>query len=132
MKYLFQIIGLVFLATAYLACENTAGEQVNSKEAYTDVDVNGFKKLMEQHPDVMILDVRTPEEYAAGNIKGSTLINVNDPNFEAKVEKLPKDRKYLVYCRSGQRSVTACNIMAQKGFEDLTNLLGGYMAWEEE
>jgi rhodanese-related sulfurtransferase len=132
MKYLFQILGLVFLATAYLACENTAGEQENSKEAYTDVDVNGFKKLMEQHPDVMILDVRTPEEYAAGNIKGSTLINVNDPNFEAKVEKLPKDRKYLVYCRSGQRSVTACNIMAQKGFEDLTNLLGGYMAWEEE
>lgn len=95
---------------------------------FQNVDVEGFKKLMQQ-PDVVVLDVRTPQEVAQGAIEGSININLYDPNFDAKLSELDKSKTYLVYCRSGRRSVTASNKMLEKGFTKVYNLLGGYNAW---
>ncbi len=100
------------------------------KPAFVDVDVEAFKKLMDQ-PDIVILDVRTPKETAEGKIEGAIEINVKDPSFDEKIQALDKDKTYLVYCRSGARSVTSCNKMADQGFTNLYNLLGGYNAWSE-
>jgi rhodanese-related sulfurtransferase len=128
-----RFLGTLLLLFSLFACSNqNTQSQEGAAAPYQDVDVAAFKELIAQNPDAVILDVRTPQEFASGNIEGAKLMDVNDPAFEAKLESLPKNQKYLVYCRSGQRSVTACNIMADKGFEDLTNLLGGYMAWEEK
>ncbi len=93
-----------------------------------NVDVAGFKKLMAQ-PDVVILDVRTPQEVAQGAIEGAININLYDQDFDQKIEQLDKNKTYLVYCRSGRRSVTASNKMIAKGFTKVYNLLGGYNAW---
>ncbi len=93
-----------------------------------NVDVAGFKKLM-QKPDVVILDVRTPQEVAQGAIKGAVNINLYDPNFEQEIEKLDKNKTYLVYCRSGHRSGIASQKMVAKGFGKVYNLEGGYIAW---
>lgn len=95
---------------------------------FTNVDVAGFKQLMGGN-DVVVLDVRTPQETAMGMIEGAIQINVMDPSFQQKIASLDKDKTYLVYCRSGRRSVTACNTMADAGFSKLYNLLGGYNVW---
>ena len=87
----------------------------NQKPAFVDVDVEAFKKMMSE-PNVVILDVRTPEETAQGKIEGAIEINVKDPSFDEKIQALDKDKTYLVYCRSGGRSVTSCNKMADQGF----------------
>ncbi len=79
--------------------------------------------------NVVILDVRTPEEYRGGYIKGAVLLNVNSAEFDAAIPKLDKNKTYLVYCRSGARSMTAARKMKTAGFEHLLNLQGGIMGW---
>ena len=82
--------------------------------------------------EVFILDVRTKEEYAAGHINGSTLLAVQDIPKQELVEKLkeiPKDRKILVYCRTGSRSAQASRILAENGFARVYNMQGGITEW---
>ncbi len=79
-----------------------------------------------------ILDVRTPEEYESGHIPGACLVDFNSPDFAAQVEKLPKNDRYLLYCRSGKRSAKAATLMHEKGFSDVTDMNGGLEAWKEE
>ena len=95
---------------------------------YTDLDVNAFKAKIAE-PGVVLLDVRTPEETADGKIDGAIEIDYEADGFEAKVDKLDKSKTYLVYCKRGGRSSEACELMAEKGFKNLYNLKGGYMAW---
>ena len=98
--------------------------------AYENLYVDDFKEQFEGNDNAVVLDVRTPEEVAEGAIEGATKINFFDSNFAEQVDKLDKSKAYFIYCRSGRRSANACNIMAEKGFEKLYNLEGGYMAWE--
>lgn len=80
-------------------------------------------------PGVVVLDVRTPEETAQGKIQGAIELDFRSPDFAAEVAKLDPEKTYLVYCRSGNRSGKACHLMAEKGFKNLFNLSGGYLAW---
>jgi rhodanese-related sulfurtransferase len=77
---------------------------------------------------VHVLDVRTPQETAAGIIAGAKLIPVDQ--IESRIKELPKDGKpMLVYCAGGGRSAAACEFLSQHGFENLYNLEGGFMSW---
>ena len=96
---------------------------------YTDIDVDRFQELMKQ-PNTMVLDVRTPTEFAQGHIAGAVLIDVNSPDFAKKIAELDKNKTYLVHCRSGIRSTTACNTMASLSFPHLYNMIGGITAWQ--
>lgn len=79
--------------------------------------------------DVQLLDVRTPREYAAGHLNNSVNINVSDAGFAEKAaERLDKSQPVYVYCRSGQRSLLAARILADKGYK-VVNLAGGIMEW---
>jgi phage shock protein E len=77
----------------------------------------------------VILDVRTPEEYAEGHIHNAVNINLNSPDFKDEINKLDKNRTYLVYCRSGARSNTARKIMEESGFKYVINMTGGMNEW---
>ena len=66
-----------------------------------------------------VIDVRTPEEYAAGNIDGALNIDVQAADFADRIGELPKDDTYVVYCRSGNRSAAAIDIMEDLGFTSL-------------
>ena len=80
----------------------------------------------------VILDVRTYEEFAEKSIPGAVLANILEPSeFMDVVEKIEKDLKILVYCRSGVRSEKACSILDQMGFKETYNLKGGILEWEK-
>ena len=98
---------------------------------FKDVDVAGAKEMIAQNKDLIILDVRTPAETSQGTIKNAIIIDYKQSDFESKMGKLDKSKPYLVYCRSGGRSVGASNKMIAAGFTDVTNLLGGYTAWSK-
>ena len=75
-----------------------------------------------------VIDVRTPQETAAGIIAGAKLIPVDQ--IESRIKELPKDGKpMLVYFAGGGRSAAACEFLSQQGFENLYNLEGGFMSW---
>jgi len=97
---------------------------------YENVSVTEFSKIIKQK-DVQILDVRTPEEYAAGHIEGALFANYNGPSFKEDAMKLlEKGGKVAIYCRSGRRSAAAAKILAGEGFE-LYNLGTGILGWEK-
>jgi rhodanese-related sulfurtransferase len=101
------------------------------KAQYTDISVQQGKGMIDRQ-EVFILDVRTKEEYAAGHINGSTLLAVQDIPKQELVEKLkeiPKDKKILVYCRTGSRSAQASKILAENGFARVYNMQGGITEW---
>ena len=68
-----------------------------------------------------VIDVRTPSEYAGGNIDGALNIDVSAADFVERINALPKDETYVVYCRSGNRSAAAIAIMEEQGFTDLVD-----------
>jgi len=70
----------------------------------------------------IILDVRTPEEFAAGHLDGAVLVDIKDPSFDEKLTALDPSVPYVVYCRSGNRSAQAVERMKAAGFTDLTDL----------
>ena len=105
---------------------------IRQNNCYENTDVKGFKTKIQDEKDIVILDVRTSGEAAQGEIKGSINIDVHSHDFKEKIAALDKDKTYLVYCRSGVRSVKALNIMCESGFSKLFNLQGGYMAWSAQ
>jgi rhodanese-related sulfurtransferase len=76
--------------------------------------------------DFFLLDVRTPAEHLLQAIPGSYLVPVQE--LKDRMRELPKNREIIVYCRVGNRSASACTLLAQEGF-DVKNLEGGIQAW---
>ena len=95
---------------------------------YEDLHVEEFKAKMTE-PDTVVIDVRDESEKIEGDIEGNVLINMFSPDFFDRIQDLDKDKTYLIYCRSGNRSAQTCNLMSRMGFENLYNLNGGIMAW---
>ena len=106
----------------------TASTAAPVKAVRHDLTAAKFKEMMAQE-GVVLLDARTPKEHAAGNIEPSINVDVLNPNFKSEIEKLDKSKTYLVYCRSGSRSLRATKMMLDAGFTDIYNLLGGYNGW---
>ena len=71
--------------------------------------------------DTVIIDVRTPAEFASGHLDGAINIDVQSADFAAQVMELDKEGDYFIYCRSGNRSGQAISQMSQMGFTDMTN-----------
>lgn len=110
----------VFLLSSLAAC--------SQQPAYHNVDNKKFAELMKQ-PDVVILDVRTPQEFQGGHIPNALLIDYNSGYFSEQVEKLDRDKTYLIYCAVGGRSPRAAQIMTDKGFTHVYNLEQGISKW---
>lgn len=72
-------------------------------------------------PGTVVIDVRTPAEFASGHLDGAVNIDVQSSDFEARVSELDPAGTYFVYCRSGNRSGQAIDRMEALGFSDLTN-----------
>lgn len=127
----YALVALLFIATTGSSCLTQSRPEPTSDKPWVDLDPKAFKKKMKQ-ADVVILDVRTPEETAQGKIAEAVEIDFRNENFSTEIEKLDTSKTYFVYCRSGNRSSQACNLMAQKGFRKLYNMKGGWLQWNEE
>ena len=114
---------LVLVVASILALAGCA-----SASATTTSNAQDFAATISD-TSVVILDVRTPGEFASGHISGAINIDVESGNFEAEIANLDKSKTYAVYCRSGRRSAIATDTMAGLGFAHLHNLDGGLEAW---
>lgn len=95
---------------------------------YKQVNVNEAVSLLNKE-NTSVLDVREDKEIQDGVIKGAKHITLKD--LSSKVAEVGnKQKPVLVYCKSGNRSGYACNLLTKAGYEDVSNLSGGIMAWE--
>ena len=99
---------------------------------YQNISSRNFQEQLAQNEDAMIIDVRTYMETLEGMIPDAIHIDIMGGRFKEEVEKLDKNKAYYIYCRSGNRSGTACSYMASLGFTKLYNLSGGMMFWDGE
>lgn len=100
-----------------------------TKTNYENVKAAEFKELMTTSQNAIILDVRTQAEHRQSGINGAINIDIMASDFAQKINALDKDKTYFVYCRSGNRSSSACEMMSKTGFKKLYNLMGGLMQW---
>ena len=102
-----------------------------SQENFENADAEGFEQVINE-PDVVLLDVRTAEEYAEGHIAGALNIDQSQSDFVGKVKaRLSAEKTIALYCRSGRRSASAASRLAAEGYK-CVNLAGGILAWKDE
>lgn len=89
-------------------------------------------KIAKKDPGVVVLDVRTPAEFAAGHVPGAR--NVSHDQLEARLSELTtlRDQEVVLYCRSGRRVALAEDVLRKAGFTKLRHLDGDFLAWEAQ
>jgi rhodanese-related sulfurtransferase len=102
------VVAVTVLSLAPLAC---GADATNDPQAAELVSAGA-----------VIIDVRTPEEFAAGHLDGAMLIDIKNPSFDAEIARLDAAASYIVYCRSGNRSAQAADRMREIGIENITDL----------
>lgn len=106
-----------------------ADDKLVNKSTVEKIDVEKFDQKRQER-DAVVLDVRTPKEFAEGHVPGAMNVDLNDPKFSQKVGDLDKSKTYLVHCASGVRSERAARKMAGMGFTNLFDFHGGFHAWK--
>ena len=114
---LVAVVGALLGGLLLTGCSSSGG-------GVSNVDSAAFLTTSAQ-PGVVVVDVRTPAEYAAGHLDGAINIDVESPAFDAQVAELDKATTYAVYCHSGRRSGIATGKMGESGFTKVYNLEGG-------
>ena len=96
------------------------------------VDVADAAALHRDRPDnLVVLDVRTAEEFDSGHLEGATMLDFHRDDFVEQLAELDPDVPYLLYCRSGNRSGQTRALMTDLGFADVADIDGGIVAWTE-
>lgn len=138
-------IFLIFIViSSFFACNSTAKNGTDAApitekpviEAQTEpifekLAGNDFKAKLAAAKAPIILDVRTPSEVASGTLPNATVIDFYGANFKEDLNKLDKEKPVFVYCRSGNRSGQAANMMKEMGFKEVYDLIGGYGAFPQ-
>jgi rhodanese-related sulfurtransferase len=97
-------------------------------KAYENLSGRDFRQKFEATKGAVLVDVRTAGEFSSENIKGAKNIDFMSSTFLSQFSKLDKEKEYFLYCRSGNRSGQACNLLSKEGFK-VYNLDGGIGAW---
>jgi len=117
LKFLLPTLILVLASFSAVLAQKT---QLNSPEV---------KEVLKKNKAIVILDVRTAEEFAAGHLKGAQNIDIRQSDAYSKLDKLNPKTTYLVYCRTNHRSGMAVDYMMQKGFKTVYQMMDGFPGW---
>lgn len=111
--------------------EDKMDVNVKNEDGFYEIDQDVAKEIMDSEEDIVILDVRSKEEYDEGHIIGAMVIPHDEIEDLAEEMILDKDKTILVYCRSGNRSKVAAKALAEVGYTDVREF-GGIITWEYE
>jgi rhodanese-related sulfurtransferase len=94
------------------------------------IELEKFKEYFESG-EFELIDVRKEEEYTQGHIKNAKVVDVSSDDFSEEISKFDRDKKYLLYCRTDNRTRNAMFLMEMLGFKEVYGLLGGFNTWVE-
>lgn len=131
-----KVLNMIFLVLLifsgiFTGCSSLKSTADSGKAAFSNITPEEAKKRLDSEKGIILLDVRTKEEYDAGHIKNSMLIPVDVLKDQAEEKLKDKEAVIFVYCRSGNRSTTASQILADLGYKKVYNL-GGIINWPYE
>lgn len=117
-KRFFITLVVVFIAIGTVSAQTVI--QLKSTE---------IQQILTNNKAIIVLDVRTAEEFAAGHLKNAINIDIRKPGFYSEIDKLNKKKTYMVYCRTNHRSGMAVEYMKQKGFGTIYQMMDGFPGW---
>ena len=117
-------------AAVHVAMAADPAPAAASAELVSQADL--LARLERKDPDLVVLDVRTPAEYAAGHVPGAR--NISHDLLSSRLAELAplREKQVVLYCRSGRRTLLAADVLHSAGFTRLAHLEGDYLAWEAE
>ena len=118
---------IVIIAVSALIIYYTQIHLPSTTISFGDVTVKEAKSLVESNVSLIIVDVRTREEYDSGHIEGAILIPVSE--LEGRINELSKEEELLIYCRTGNRSSNSVNILKTNGYTKSFHMNDGIIAW---
>lgn len=131
MKKILTIFFILSITFIFIACSQNkeSNNMQDEAKAETKVTIDEAKKIVDENEDLVILDVRTQDEYDEGHIKNAILIPYN--TIEENIDKIDKykDKPILVYCRTGRRSAIAVKTLIDNGFTKIYHMSEGISAW---
>ena len=126
-----KILLLTFVLISFIACgqkENVKSNGTNADQAsislISPADLNNVNK------DILLIDVRTPQEFASGHLENAVNMNYFDSDFDAQLKTLDKNKAVYLYCKSGRRSANAAEKLEDMGFVKIYDLDGGILNWQ--
>ena len=117
-KLLLPVIALLFCSFTTITAQNKVS--ASSKQV---------SSMLLKDKKIIVLDVRTAEEFSYGHIKGALNIDIRQPDAFSKIDKLNKNAKYIVHCRTNHRSGIAVNHMIQSEFKNIYQMMDGWSGW---
>ena len=117
-KLLLPVLALLFCSFTTITAQTKV--EVNSKQV---------NSMLQKDKKWIVLDVRSAEEFNSGHIKGALNIDIRQPDAFSKIDKLNKNAKYIVHCRTNHRSGMAVEHMMQSGFKTIYQMMDGWSGW---
>lgn len=123
-----MIAGTLFLGSCASNSSSSEGKEAKIEEVTSTLD--NVNEINFKNKKNVLLDVRTPEEFAEGHVPGAVNIDVKNPNFEEEIQKLDTKKNYFIYCKSGVRAKLATEKMQEKGFKKAKNFKDGMSTYK--
>ena len=127
-----KIILITLLWVSFISCGKKQDNQSAKQDTTSHISLINPAELNTVNKDILLIDVRTPEEYASGHIVNSMNIDFKADNFKELIGQLDKDQEVYVYCKVGGRSGRAAKMMEEMGFIKIHDLKGGIRQWEKD
>ena len=122
MKFKFIALIVVLIISSFTVIEAQNKIEVNSKKV---------SKMIRKDKKLIVLDVRTADEFKEGHINGAINIDIRQPDALEKIDKLDRNAKFIVHCRTNHRSKTATDHMVQSGFKTVYQMMDGITGWNQ-
>lgn len=129
-----QITQVIVTSLLLFFLSSCSSSNINDS-AIKKVNIDTTRNLLSQENRVVILDVRTPEEYKLGHIQGALNVNIMDDKFTNEISKLERNQTYIVHCAANAkdgRTDKSLKIMKNLGFNNLFDMSGGINKWVQE
>lgn len=120
----------IFTIILFIITALTNGVEAKNPK-YKKVGSGIFKRQIAK-TQMVVIDVRTPEEYETAHLENAKIINFEADDFKEKISKLPKEIPVCIYCCSGNRSAKSMEILKKEGFRRVYHLKGGIKTWQEK
>ncbi|GAA4281453.1 rhodanese-like domain-containing protein [Gaetbulibacter aestuarii] len=126
MSRIFSVVFSLMLSISLLSCKDATAQ-----EGAKNLSPEAFSKAITGN-SVLLIDVRTPEEFQSGHIPKAQNINFFDDDFQSSLSRLDTTQAVYIYCRSGHRSGQSVANFKKAGFSKIYNLDGGILNWESK
>lgn len=127
------VVGIAFVSQRF--SNEVSGQQAElvnvNANTLSPEEANNLVRANKSNKKFVILDVRTPEEFAEEHIENARNLSFDAENFKSEINKLHRNQKYLVYCKTGGKSGKTVNMMRENGLKEIYYLQGGLAKWKE-